>query len=87
MPVATTLVGVITAIGTALTAIALVINAYAAWRRDRRIESKVDTVHTIVNQQRTDMQRYIRAQSAVLKEHGIALPIDQSIDPAESEHK
>lgn len=81
---ASTLAGVITAIGTFLTAIALVINAYAAWRRDRQIEKKVDTVHTIVNQQRTDMQRYIRAQSAVLTAHGIELPVDQSIDPDEN---
>lgn len=83
MPVATTVVSVITAIGTVLTALALVINAYAAWKRDKRIENKVEDVHTIVNQQRTDMQRYIRAQSAVLTAHGIALPVDQSIDPNE----
>jgi len=76
-----TLAGIITAIGTFLTAIALVINAVTARRRDKRIEGKVDTVHTIVNQQRTDMQRYIRAQSATLKAHGIDLPVDQSIDP------
>jgi hypothetical protein len=79
-----TVAGIITAIGTVLTALALVINAYTAWRRDKRIESKVDTVHTIVNQQRTDMQRYIRALSATLKEHNIELPIDQSIDPEEA---
>ena len=86
-----TLAGIITAIGTVLTATALVINACAVWRRDKRIERKVDSaehkidgVHTIVNQQRTDMQRYIRAQSALLTANGIELPIDQSIDPDEN---
>ena len=81
-----TIAGIITAIGTFLTASALVVNAIAAWRRDRRIEAKVDTVHTIVNQQRTDMQRYIRALSTTLKDNDIALPLDQSIDPEEGTH-
>jgi hypothetical protein len=79
-----TLAQVVAAIGTIGTIIALLINALAAWRRSNRVEGKVDQVHVIVNQQRTDMQRYIRAQSALLREHGIALPIDQSIDPEEA---
>jgi hypothetical protein len=91
MSFATTVVGIITAIGTVLTALALVINAMTERRRSRRIERKVDHLdeqgaetHIIVNQQRTDMQRYIRAQSALLTQHGIELPIDQSIDPSEA---
>jgi hypothetical protein len=83
MPLATTVVGIITAISTVLTALALVINAITARRRDKRIENKVDVVHTIVNQQRTDMQRYIRALSNTLKEHGIDLPVDQSLEVEE----
>ena len=78
-----TLAGVITAIGTVFTALALIITAVTGLIRSRRTQEKIDEVHTIVNQQRTDMQRYIRAQSAVLVAHGIELPIDQSIDPNE----
>jgi len=83
MPLSTSIVGIVTALGTALTAIALVITAIGGLKRSRLIEHKVDDVHIIVNQQRTDMQRYIRAQSALLTKHGIDLPIDQSIDPTE----
>jgi hypothetical protein len=35
--------------------------------------------HKIVNQQRTDMQNYNRALMRALKDHGIDLPVDQSI--------
>ena len=90
MPLATTIVGVITALSAAFTAVALVITAIGGYRRSRLIERKMDhldeqgdSTHKIVNQQRTDMQRYIRAQSALLTRHGIELPIDQSIDPNE----
>ena len=79
-----------TALGTVLTALALVITAWVGYRRSRLIERKMDhldeqgeSTHNIVNQQRTDMRRYIRAQSALLTKHGIELPIDQSIDPNE----
>jgi uncharacterized protein YoxC len=79
-----TLAGIITSIGTVFTAISLVIAAVTGLIRSRKIEAKVDTVHTIVNSQRTDMQRYIRAQTALLEKHGITPPIDQSIDPNEN---
>jgi hypothetical protein len=78
-----TLAGVITAIAAVFTAISLVITALAAWNRSKKVERKIDEVHTIVNQQRTDMQRYIRAQTALLRANGIEPPIDQSIDPEE----
>lgn len=81
---ASSVAGIIAAIGTMLTAVALVVNAVAAWRRDKRIEGKVDGVHVIVNQQRTDMQRYIRALTLRLDEEGIPIPVDQSIDPKEN---
>ena len=80
---ASTLAGVITATGTAFTAIALTITAITGLIRSRRVERKVDSVHIIVNQQRTDMQRYIRALTAVLKENDITVPVDQSVDPEE----
>lgn len=39
---------------------------------------QVDQVHVIVNQQRTDMERYIRVLSKALESAGIDLPEDQS---------
>lgn len=79
-----TLAGIITAVGAMLTAVSLVITAIAGLIRAKKIEKKVDVVHKIVNQQRTDMQRYIRALKGSLEAHGIDLPIDQSIDPDEN---
>lgn len=79
VPFATTITGVITAFGTLLTATALVITALAALNRSRRTEKKIDAVHKIVNQQRTDMQRYQAALVAALKKAGVEVPVDQSI--------
>jgi hypothetical protein len=36
-------------------------------------------IHTIVNQQRTDMGNYNRALIRALQDQGIAVPIDQSV--------
>jgi len=76
-----TLAGVITASATVLTAIALVITAVAGLIRSRRVEGKVDQVHTIVNQQRTDALNYQRALIAALSKAGVDVPADQSVDP------
>lgn len=80
MQFSTSIVNVITAFASLFTAVALVVGALTALRKAKEVSAKVDEVHTIVNQQRTDMQRYIRAQSAVLRQHGIEPPIDQSLD-------
>jgi hypothetical protein len=77
-----TLAGVITASATVLTAIALVITAIAGLIRSRRVEHKVDAVHTIVNQQRTDAQNYQRALIAALDRAGVEVPVDQSVEPS-----
>jgi Na+-transporting NADH:ubiquinone oxidoreductase subunit NqrF len=76
-----TTAGVITATGTMFTAVALVITAVAALIRSRRVEGKIDEVHVIVNQQRTDAQNYNRALIAALTSAGVAVPADQSVDP------
>lgn len=81
IPFATTLVGIITAMGTMITAVALVITALAAYRRSKIVESKIDQVHIIVNQQRTDAQNYQRALIAALNNAGVAVPDDQSAIP------
>jgi len=79
------LAGIVTACGTLFTAVALIITAWAGLIRSRKVEGKVDAVHVIVNQQRTDMQRYERALVAALKAAGVEVPVDQSIDPGASQ--
>lgn len=76
-----TVAGIITAISTVLTALGLVITAIAGLIRSRRIETKVDTVHTIVNQQRTDAANYQRALIKALQVAGVEVPADQSVEP------
>lgn len=80
MSFATTIVGIITAAGTMLTALALVITALTDRRRSRRLEGKVDVVHKIVNQQHTDMANYQRALIRTLEAHGVTVPEDQSVE-------
>jgi hypothetical protein len=78
-----TVAGVITAIASVLTASALVISALALLlpilRKAKAIESKVEGVHIIVNQQRTDLQNYQVALIAALTKAGIDVPADQSL--------
>lgn len=47
-------------------------------RKLDRVADTVDGVHVIVNQQKTDMERYQRALIAALREAGIDVPADQS---------
>jgi hypothetical protein len=68
--------GIITACATVLIAVGGIITALAVLVPTLR---KVDGVHTIVNQQRTDMQRYQRALLDALGEAGIDAPVDQSM--------
>lgn len=44
------------------------------------VKESIAEVHTIVNQQRTDMLNYQRALVRLLNKHGIEVPEDQSID-------
>lgn len=78
-----TTAGIITAIGTIFTAFGGLLIAVSVLvptlRTAKRAVAVVETVHTIVNQQRTDAQRYNIALSQLLREHGITPPIDQSL--------
>jgi histidyl-tRNA synthetase len=75
--------GVITAIATVITAVGGLVLAVGVLipilRQTRSLDKKVDTVHTIVNQQRTDAQRYNIALAELLRKNGIEVPIDQSL--------
>lgn len=67
---------------TALAALIGVLPALVKMRREQKINGeKIDSVHHIVNQQRTDMQNYQRALERALKDAGLPIPIDQSIEP------
>jgi hypothetical protein len=79
VPFATTIVGVITAFGTLFTAVSLIIAAIGGLKRSQIVERKVDEVHIIVNQQRTDLQRYQVALISALQKAGVEIPIDQSL--------
>jgi hypothetical protein len=82
--------GIATAAASIITAVALLITAFGVLvpilHRAQSTEAKVDAqservevVHTIVNQQRTDLRRYVAALVGTLVQHGISVPIDQSL--------
>jgi hypothetical protein len=82
--------GLVTAVGTviiALTALVAAVGGLIPILRSTKKMAKtvaatnatVEVVHTIVNQQRTDAQRYNIALCELLKKHGIEIPIDQSL--------
>jgi hypothetical protein len=83
--------GIITATATVLTALGGLILALAVFlptmRKTRELAERnqvtLDEVHVIVNQQRTDMQRYQRALIDALHKAGVDVPIDQSVDLSE----
>jgi hypothetical protein len=70
-------VGSVTAFATMLTALGGFLVAIRVLIPTRK---QIQAVHTIVNQQKTDMERYQRALVAALSEHGITIPVDQSKD-------
>jgi hypothetical protein len=79
--------GIVSAAAGVITALALVIGGLPALIKvlaeQRRNNRAIGEVHKIVNQQRTDMQNYQRALINALREHGIDIPIDQSISEPE----
>jgi hypothetical protein len=78
-----TLAGIITACAAVFTALGGLILAVGVLipilRNTRAVSAKVDEVHVIVNQQRTDGQRYAIALVSALRAHGIDVPVDQSL--------
>lgn len=75
---ASSLAGVITAIAASITAIGGFILSITVLIPMLRTSK---STHNIVNQQRTDMQNYIRALTTELRKHGIDIPVDQSLPP------
>ncbi len=82
-----TLAGSISAVAAVFTAIALVITAVAGLIRSRKVEAKVDAVHTIVNQQHTDLVNYQRALVRALEAQGVPVPIDQSVQEDQTDQR
>lgn len=70
---------IIASVGTLITA---VVGAYVllARREIRDVRRHVQQVHTIVNQQRTDAAKYTAVLIAALREKGIDVPDDESLD-------
>jgi len=75
-----TIAGTLTAAATMLTALGGLLVAIKVLVPTKK---QIQEVHTIVNQQKTDMERYQRALVATLAEHGITIPADQSKEPTE----
>jgi hypothetical protein len=77
-----TVAGWVTAIATLLTAtgglIVVVRTIIPAKKQIEETNNQVQEVHTIVNQQRTDMQRYTRVLENFITAQGMQLPEDQS---------
>ena len=74
----TDIAGVVSAIAACITALGGII--VTLWIFISSLRTARST-HQIVNQQRTDLVNYSRALSRTLKEHGIDLPVDQSLPP------
>lgn len=86
--------GVITAIATLLTALGGLVVTYKVMIPNKKTNedthAQVEQVHTIVNQQRSDMLQIIKEQGdwnralvRALKLHNIEVPIDQSVPDIE----
>jgi hypothetical protein len=77
--------GIITAFATVITALGLLITALSVFlpilRGTRENKVAIAEVHTIVNQQRTDMERYQRALILQIRGEGLDPVVDQSIEP------
>jgi hypothetical protein len=75
IPFTSTIVGVVTATSTLVIAIGGVITALTVFLPMFR---QIKQVHTIVNQQQTDLRNYQRALVAALTKAGVEVPQDQS---------
>lgn len=50
------------------------------YQRQDELITRINSVHKIVNQQRTDMLRYEAALKAALRHAGVDIPADQSLE-------
>ena len=74
--------GVITAIATVFTALGGLVLAFSVLVPTlRKTRENVAAVHTMVNQQRTDMLRYQETLVTALQQGGIKVPADTSLRP------
>jgi hypothetical protein len=85
IPITTTWTGLITSLATVITACGGLVIAIGVLvpilRNSRRTITKIDEVHTIVNSQRTDMQRYEQLLVETLTKHAITVPPDPAGKP------
>lgn len=81
--IVTAVASLITAFGGVVLAVSVLIpilrQTRATARQTMETGRQVEVVHTIVNQQRTDAQRYQIALTELLHKHGIEVPVDQSL--------
>lgn len=73
--------GLVTALCTmviALFSLVITVTTRRTKRTGEEVKQQVIQIHTIVNQERTDAQRFRHVLEAELTKHGIAIPQDQS---------
>ena len=80
--------GIITSIASVITAVAVLVGAFGVIIPQlRRTGRDVSSVHQIVNQQRTDARNYNNLLSETLRESGLEVPPDVSLNPPESDER
>jgi hypothetical protein len=78
---ASSVAGIITSIASVITAVAVLIGAFGVIIPQlRRTGRDVSSVHKIVNQQRTDAKNYANLLTETLREGGIDVPSDVSLE-------
>jgi hypothetical protein len=79
---ASTTAGIVTAIGTLFTALGGLLLAVGVLipvlRNSNKTLEQTEKIHTIVNQQHTDQERYNIALTEALRAAGVPIPVDQS---------
>jgi energy-converting hydrogenase Eha subunit B len=84
-PPASSIAAILTAVGVLVTGIGGLVAAFTVFLPVlRKTQADVKKVHTIVNQQHTDILNFQRALIRELVKAGIEVPIDQSL-PKEPE--
>jgi hypothetical protein len=78
LSVESTSAGITTAVSTIIIALTGLLAAFAGFYKVIR---PVKEIHEIVNSQRTEMRQYTEVLMAVLRSHGIEVPIDKSMEP------
>lgn len=83
-PVYTSITGLVTALAGVITAVSLLFGALAVFLPQmRKLNKRVDSVHDLVNGQRTALVKRNAQLIQLLQAHGVAVPPDPFVDDME----